>query len=282
MNAFSKAASFARWRLKPNRWLGKLIYGAARFGKSFGSRPQLAVPASAWADELHANGYLDLGKMAEPPHIDLEPHAGDAKGAAFVDIRESHRDIVDPFAIDLLADPKIGAMIAAYFGGRPWLWNIALNYSEPSDRLLDSQLWHFDYGDDRQLHLLVHFTDVTEDSGPFTFLPRQISEQVTRHPLVIERKTDEDLKTAHGIDPARHVIRLIGERGRVFVNDPGFLMHQGARCRTQRLVLFITFTTSAPMSKGGRGTIDTTDRLRIGRMYAEAAPNGPVPPSAFR
>jgi hypothetical protein len=108
-----------------------------------------------------------------------------------------------------------------------------------------------------------------------------VSDKVTRHPLVIERKTDENLKAEYGIDAAASVVRLTGKRGDVFVNDPGLLMHQGARCQTERLVLFITFTSRAPMSKGGRATMNAGDRSRLGALYAHAAPHGALPASTF-
>lgn len=274
-------ASFVRWRLKPNRWATKGVNLVADLPRRLTSGERSEVPESELADRLRSGGYIALDRKVDVPAIDLAPHAGEAHGASFVDLRPAHREAVDRVAIDLLADPAIGAMIANYFDGRPWLWNVALNFSEPSDRLLDSQLWHFDYGDRNQLHLLVYFTDVTADSGPFTFLPRPISDKVTRHPLVIERKTDEDLKAEHDIDASAHVVRLTGRRGDVFVNDPGVLMHQGARCRTERLVLFVTFTSRAPMSKGGRSTIDAVDRSRLGQLYAKAAPDGVLPASTF-
>lgn len=275
-------ASFVRWRLKPNRWAVKGANLIADLPHRMASDDRAAVHPSPLAGRLRAEGYLALDPIANLPQIDLEAHAGEARGASFVDIRPAHREVIDRVAIDLLAKPAVGAMIVDYFDGRPWLWNIALNFSEPSDKLQDSQLWHFDYGDSRQLHLVVNFTDVNEDSGPFTFLPRPISDKVTRHPFVIERKTDADLKAEHDIDAAAHVTRLTGKRGEVFVNDPGVLMHQGARCRTNRLVMFVTFTGRAPMSKGGRATVDAADRAALGLMYATAAPDGPLPPSTFR
>ena len=274
-------ASFVRWRLKPGRWAAKGLNLVADLPRRLAQGERAPSPPSALADTLMRDGYLTLERRVAVPEIDLAAHAGEARGHAFVDLRPAHRDVVDRVAVDLLADPEIGAMIAAYFDGRPWLWNVALNFSEPSDQLLDSQLWHFDYGDHRQLHLMVYFTDVTEECGPFTFLPKRVSDQVTRHPLVIERKTDADLMAEHGIDAPRHVVRLTGTRGQVFVNDPGVLMHQGARCRAERLVLFITFTSRAPMSKGGRSTMGADERARLGRMYAEAAPDGALPRSAF-
>lgn len=272
-------ARFLRWRLKPVRWAEKGINTLAdlpRRGRATAALP----PASPLSEAMDRDGYAKLDRTIDIPVLDTAALAGTAQGAAFIDVTPRYREAVTTAFLDLLADPATAGMIMRYFNGRPWLWNVALNYSEAMDAATDSQLWHFDYGDTRQLHLLVYFSDVTEQSGPFTFLPAPCSDRVVRHPLVIERFTDEDLARKFAIDATTSTIRLTGRKGEVFASDPGRLLHQGARCALPRLVMFVSFTTPAPMSRGGRATISPAERQRLGRAYAERSGHAAILPAS--
>lgn len=277
---FQKMASYLRWRVKANRWAAKAIHTLTDLPSRI-SEQKTPSPPSALLDMLVTDGYGKLPNRIDAPAIDLTRYAGRAKGKAFIDIADDHRDAVEEAFVKLLANDDIAAMIHGYFDGRPWLWNVALNYSEPSDGLTDSQLWHFDYGDVRQLHLLAYFSDVSEASGPFTFLKVGESNRVTRHPLIVERMTDEELARRFDIDTRSAQVRLTGERGDVFVCDPGRLMHQGARCSTTRLVMFATFTSRAPMAKGQKATMKRDFRDRLAATYQQTCPNGLLAPRAF-
>lgn len=273
-------ASFLRWNLKPNRWAVKGI-NTLRDLPSRMSENVAPSPPSPLLDMLVSDGYGKLPRTIAVPEIDVSPYAGQARNKPFVDITADYPDVVEKAFVDILADPETAAMIHGYFEGRPWLWNVALNYSEPREGLTDSQLWHFDYGDQRQLHLMAYFSDVGEASGPFTFLRMEDSQRVARHPFVIERMTDDDLANRFGIDAKAGTVRLTGKNGDLFVNDPGRLMHQGARCSTTRLVMFVTFTSRAPMSSGGGRTIAPAARKRLGAAYRQACPDGLLAPEVF-
>ncbi len=104
---------------------------------------------------------------------------------------------------------------------------------------------------------------------------------INRHPVVIERFSDGDLAQDYGIDTGKSAQKLFGARGDAFTSDPGRLLHQGARCSTPRLVMFITFTSRAPMSYGRPLTIAGDERRRLGRALFAACPDTILPPSAF-
>jgi hypothetical protein len=117
----------------------------------------------------------------------------------------------------------------------------------------------------------LYFSEVDADSGPFTFFPAEASDRVPRSSLEIERFSDDHLRTNFAMDPA-FAVRLTGRRGDCFVNDPGRTMHQGARCKKPRLVLFLTFTTPTPMSLGGSRTLRATQRQDLLRHYSAQGP----------
>lgn len=256
-------ASFLRWRLKPVRWSAKLL-GEARFlpTRVF-TKPTPVEGGDSAFSKLRAKGYTKIASGLSLPEIDVIGLAGRATGKAFVDVGPEYPLVMADAFARLMNRPGFQKTILHYFDGRPRLWNAALNYSDVSDQANDSQLWHFDYGDTRQLHFMTYFTDVDIDCGPFTFLDATISSKVPRHPLFIERLTDDALAKDHAIDVKTRAIRLLGSRGDVFAADPGRVMHQGARCARPRLVMFVTFTTPTPMSRGGRATITRGQRENL-------------------
>lgn len=273
-------ASFLRWRLKPNRWATKGLNSLADLPLRLGATTPMPTE-TLLMEPMVRHGYVKLDRASSVPEIDLSPYRGRARGKPFVDIKSEHRAVVTNTLVDLLCRTDVAALVCNYFEGRPWLWNFSLNYSDRVEGLTDSQMWHFDYGDIRQLHFLVYFSDVGHDCGPFTFLPTEYSDRVTRHPFIIERMTDEDLSRRFDIDVGASATRLIGKRGDVFANDPGRLMHQGARCTQPRLVLFATFTSRAPMSRGGEVVISRDERIALGEAYRSACADGAIPMSAF-
>ena len=252
-----------RWRLKPVRWAGKWVGALTHVSRQTDQRQPTAANSPALLDELRQYGHAKYSEPFDVPQVDVAALAGSAKGAAFADVTTKHPDLVAQDFANIVNDPILSNVINGYFDGDPWLWNVALNYSDPSNTLSDSQMWHFDYGDVTQLHFMVYFSDVDETSGPFTFLDAALSDKVDRHPLIIERLTDDDLAQRYDIEAQSQAIRLTGKRGDVFLNDPGRLLHQGARCAKPRLVMFVSFTTPTPMSKGGKRTISRDMRAKL-------------------
>lgn len=263
-------ASLLRWRLKPVRWATKIVGEVKRLPKFSNSNPPRESAQHEILQTLITHGYAKAATALDFPPIEIESLAGRAKNRSFIDISADYPEEVAQAYINVMSQPGVQDTVLRYFNGRPWLWNVALNYSDVSVQRTDSQLWHFDYGDIKQLHFMAYFSDIDTDSGPFTFFDAGTSAQVSRHPLLIERFTDEDLKRSFEIDAAKSAIRLEGLRGDVFVADPGRVLHQGARCRKPRLVLFITFTTPAPMSRGGRSTIAPRARKRLWRKVSQS------------
>lgn len=261
--------TFLRWKLKLPRYLGKFFRSALR-----GARRTVApgLPTDC-VNRLYAT-FQETGYAAVPgarfklPDVDLKALAGKCKDDTFYNVLDPHWEALKPLVCEVLADREITDCIVRYFDGQPWLWNVALNYSEPLDRVQDSQLWHFDYGDTKQMHLMLYFSDVDRSSGPFTFFPAAVSARVRRSKFVIERFTDADLADQFGIDAAQ-TIRLIGDRESAFIADPGRVLHQGARCMTPRLVLFLSFTTQTPMSLGGSKTLPAPMRRDLYQHYKQ-------------
>jgi hypothetical protein len=264
-----KIYTYARWGLKAPRYAGKLLRSSfsSRHGPTTAQGVR-ALPHNPLYEEMRAHGFSALPNAPFVlPSIDIGALAGKARNTPFYNALGHHWEELKPLICDVLCHSQISDLLLRYFDGKPWLWNVALNYSEATDSLQDSQLWHFDYGDIKQLHVMLYFSDVDYDSGPFTFLPAGTSDKVPRSKLRIERFTDRQLYDDHGIDVSTTAVRLTGGERDCFFADPGRTLHQGARCRKHRLVLFLTFTTPTPMSSGGARTLRRSERVDLYRHY---------------
>jgi hypothetical protein len=258
---------FFRWQIKPARKLTKAIFMMTRHKKKTTSSGSQCDAKNVYSKNLNTLGYTTIQENIVLPAVQINKFQGQSDNLSFVNVAKEEWQTVQNLLVDVLTNEKLSSTIRAYFDGNPWLWNVALNYSEANNRITDSQLWHFDYGDTRQLHLMAYFSDVDLNSGPFTFFNAIDSDKVDRNPWTIERFADEDLSTKYGIDVHSQAIRLTGSAGELFLADPGRLLHQGARCNKPRLVLFATFTSVAPMSLGGTRTLRPDQREDLYKAY---------------
>lgn len=263
---------FFRWQIKPVRKLTKAVFMVTRHGKKTTSSGVQGDAENVYFKNLNTQGYTTIQENIVFPVVQINKFQGQSGDSSFVNVAKDEWQTVKDLLVDVLTNEKLSSTIRAYFDGNPWLWNIALNYSEANNRITDSQLWHFDYGDTRQLHLMAYFSDVDLNSGPFTFLNATDSDKVNRSLWTIERFTDDDLSTKYGIDVDSQAIRLIGSTGALFLADPGRVLHQGARCNKPRMVLFATFTSVAPMSLGGARTLRPDQREDLYKTYQAKVP----------
>lgn len=263
---------FFRWQLKPVRKLTKAVFMVTRHGKKMTTSGAQDDAENVYFKNLNTLGYTKIQENIVFPVVQINKFQGQSGDSSFVNVAKEEWQTVKDLLVDVLTNEKLSSTIRAYFDGNPWLWNIALNYSEANNRITDSQLWHFDYGDTRQLHLMAYFSDVDLNSGPFTFLNANDSDKVNRSPWTIERFTDDDLSTKYGIDVDSQAIRLTGSTGELFLADPGRVLHQGARCNKPRMVLFATFTSVAPMSFGGARTLRPDQREDLYKAYQAKVP----------
>jgi hypothetical protein len=263
-----KTYSYLRWTLKAPRHVGKFVRTLTSRGRPTVNDGVPRLAQNQIYEDLSAHGFAAVRASGfQLPDVEQAPLTGKARGMPFFNALPMHWEKLKPLICDVLKDPKVADAILRYFDGRPWLWNAALNFSEASDVVQDSQLWHFDYGDVKQLHIMLYFSDVDGECGPFTFFPADISDRVPRSSFEIERFTDAQLRDGFAIETSQ-AVRLTGQKRDLFFSDPGRTLHQGARCLKPRLVLFLTFTTPTPMSLGGSKTLRAAERRDLYAHYA--------------
>jgi hypothetical protein len=128
---------------------------------------------------------------------------------------------------------------SAYLGSVPLLAGAALWWTPENDTAQRSQLYHFDGEDERQLKLVLNVFETTEENGPFTVLPADVSLPICRSSSKRERITDERVEAECGSGCAQ---RLVGPPGSGAFVDTSRCLHYGSRrSRGDRLILMIQF-----------------------------------------
>lgn len=127
-----------------------------------------------------------------------------------------------------------------YFGGVPLLTACSLWWSPPNDTVQQSQLFHCDGEDRRQLKFFFNVSEVTEEHGPFTLLPGGLSDRIReRRNIVAGKVADEVLEAEGALDKC---LVLTGAPGEGACVDTCRCLHYGSRGNSKtRVVLMLRF-----------------------------------------
>lgn len=166
-------------------------------------------------------------------------------------------------------------LVSRYLGSVPMLSSIRLWWTPPNATATDSQLFHCDREDRRQVKVLINVKETTSETGPFTLIPADASERVKGklgYSYKDYRLTDEQIR-ANGADAQS--VPLIGPRGSAYCVDTSRCLHYGSRHNSkQRLLLMIQFTRYLapnvtvplwlPGTDGRHTELDELQRLVLG------------------
>jgi Flp pilus assembly protein TadD len=134
-----------------------------------------------------------------------------------------------PVFQQLMSDPLLLDIAEKYFKAEPIIASISMWWSALFSKipLSDSaQLFHADLANIKWLKIFLYVTDVTETTGPHSFVPGshkadKEGAELRRRGLV--RFSDEDIQACYG---SGRIIDIVGPRGTVFIEDTrGF--HKG-------------------------------------------------------
>jgi hypothetical protein len=126
-----------------------------------------------------------------------------------------------------------------YLGTVPRLVTARLCWSPQNDTARSSQNFHFDYEDLTQLKVFINIFETTEEQGPLTFIPAEVSEQVQKSIGRVSRISDERIYEAGA---RNREVKLIGPAGSGAFLDTSRCLHYGSRLnKRDRLVLIIQF-----------------------------------------
>lgn len=127
-----------------------------------------------------------------------------------------------------------------YLGSLPVLMTVQGWWTPPNTLLEGSQLFHVDNIDTRQVKFFFNMIDVGEESGPFSFLPADVTARVLKAVPDWRRRLADEEVFAHA--RPEDVVSTAGAAGTGFVADGCRCMHFGGRARSgERLVLMISF-----------------------------------------
>jgi len=121
------------------------------------------------------------------------------------------------------------------------------DFDDQPDTLRDSQLYHIDYYSRPNVYVIVALEEITEECGPFRFLPASVSRKAAGQLKYWSRKkpyrlSDEELYDV--VDPD-DVITFSGRPGSILFIDPSTCFHYGSRNSVQpRYQLMLGYTTA--------------------------------------
>lgn len=137
-----------------------------------------------------------------------------------------------PEIFQLGSDPSVLALANDYLGCRPTLSSIGLRWSFSGARASgDVQSFHRDLDDWLTLKYFIYLTDVSDDTGPHTYVKGS-----HKAPLEVKNRVHrlEEVQSRFGEDA---VSSQTGNRGRAFIADM-FGIHRGTvPKRSNRLIL---------------------------------------------
>jgi hypothetical protein len=121
-----------------------------------------------------------------------------------------------------------------------------------------------DYADERILRVFLNVLDVTNESGPFTFIPAPESKTVVQSVRKeksgkLGRLSDEEV---YGRVGEHSAVRLTGNQGSVALVDPARCLHFGSRRNRSDRVIFMLFFLPVPAHKEPTGWIPNIPRDR--------------------
>lgn len=160
-----------------------------------------------------------------------------------------------PSFLDFATSSELLSVVAGYLGCVPALSTTLPSgirfvesnaaFDDQPDTPHDSQLYHIDYYSLPNLYVLVLLEDTTTEHGPWTFLPRSVSQDAAAklgnwEPGHGYRFTDEEIYSA--VD-RRHAIEFTNKRGTVMFIESSGCMHFGSRNSVKpRFQLMIGYT----------------------------------------
>lgn len=183
--------------------------------------------------------------------------------------------LAEPTIRELVLSAPVLATAAGYFGRMPILSELQLLWTPANDTHRQSQKYHLDAEDHRQLKLFVNIFEVTPECGPLTLLPADRSAAVCRATGYVggrrKRLDDEAIARAGA---AQDAVRVLGPAGSGVFVDTSRCLHYGSRGnRGERLVLLIQFmdyyapklepTDWAPVTISLVGDLDEASRLLL-------------------
>lgn len=162
-----------------------------------------------------------------------------------------------PPIFDLALSDEVLQIATDYLGEVPVLLRITVSWSPVNSYMAGSQLYHRDGQTwlQRRAKFIFAASDVDEASGPFTFLPADLSERVSRDFRTFKMQDRVEDEVMYRFVRPSDELKFLGPAGSGVVLDSGRCFHFGSRARgKERLMIFFQFWNSIdlPPGRGGK------------------------------
>lgn len=108
-----------------------------------------------------------------------------------------------------------------------------------------SRLWHLDREDRRMLKIIIYLNDISEEGGPFQYIPKSLT-SITSRALKYDYGYIDD-KIMEQVVPQSKWKSCLGAAGTVLIADPASIFHRGKKSLvSDRLAIFFDYTSRRP------------------------------------
>jgi hypothetical protein len=236
------------------------MYGVKNKTMSLDAYIGLGDIGNKFAPAIHSE-YIALKNGSEMKNISNH-------GSAYVGIFDGESISAESAMFTLALNKGVLELISGYMGSVPILHGIRLLESRPLGRegkeeeaWNRDQLWHRDKYDKYSIRLFVYLTEVDEDSGPFEYFKKSVSDTLVSS--YYRRSTDTEL-VKKGVLPLKETVT--GGAGSSFLVDVRNCVHCGSKCRTKDRVAFTAiYTSSTPWIPDQE--LSKEKRVKLGSVY---------------
>ena len=155
----------------------------------------------------------------------------------------------DPILMVAL-DKKLLEIVSSYLGLWPCLHSVSAWLNYPTDSPPQtSQLWHRDPEDLRLIKAFIYLTDVDEQCGPFTYIPRThpFGPEAASAQRLENKKRFTDDRMTRTFPPASWRVCTGGANTMILADTLGY--HRGGKPTTgRRILITFTYTSGAPIT----------------------------------
>ena len=206
--------------------------GYVKLGPSYlDNLPDALKASSQLLDEAIASGRANVAQAA-------------ARKEFLVSLIRDEQIVAHPELLRLATSQRLLELATRYFGSAPLLTGFRLWWTPPNSTVEQSQMFHCDREDQRQLKVLINVSDTSSETGPFTLIPAEHSQQIKddisycyKHNYV----PDDEIAAVNEQVPQ---IALTGPRGTAYCVDTSRCLHFGSRGNTKtRVIIIMQYTT---------------------------------------
>jgi hypothetical protein len=152
------------------------------------------------------------------------------------------------------SEQRLLNIVENYIGLPIAFQGVHLRQDFANEKPVTTELWHLDAEDRRMVKIIIYLTDVSEENGPFEYIPKSHVSLLTelRIRSKIVPKTARSIVGLNDAEIEELVPRSLwkscpGPAGTVVFADPKAIFHHGKSRKLARSALFFVYTAKNPL-----------------------------------